>query len=266
VSAADAARPALFAAERQQRVLTELAQRGRVEAAALAAQLEVSTESIRKDLATLEERGLLTRVHGGAIPVRQLTFEPLIGQRTEHSAEKLAIATAALAHVDPAASVLIDAGSTTAALAALMPSDHTGLVCTNSLPIALTLAERGITGLHILGGAVRRRTLAGVGRTTLDGLAAVNVDVAFLGTNGISLTRGLTTPDEDEALVKNRMLATARRRILLADSAKFGLESLCQHATLSDIDVLITDAGVSQRDVEHLTAQGVEVQIAGGFE
>jgi len=207
VSAADAARPALFAAERQQRVLTELAQRGRVEAAALAAQLEVSTESIRKDLATLEERGLLTRVH-----------------------------------------------------------DHTGLVCTNSLPIALTLAERGITGLHILGGAVRRRTLAGVGRTTLDGLAAVNVDVAFLGTNGISLTRGLTTPDEDEALVKNRMLATARRRILLADSAKFGLESLCQHATLSDIDVLITDAGVSQRDVEHLTAQGVEVQIAGGFE
>jgi DeoR family fructose operon transcriptional repressor len=253
---------ARFAAERQQHVLAELARLGRVEVAALAADLEVSGESIRKDLAVLEERGLLNRVHGGAISVRELTFEPRVDQRTGNAKEKDAIARAAVGHVTASTSLLLDAGSTTAALATLLSAEHTGLVCTNSLPIALALANRAHSNVRMLGGAVRRPTLAGVGRTTLDAMAAVNVDIAFLGTNGISLERGLTTPDEDEALVKNRMLATARRRILLADSSKFGLESLCRHADLVDIDLLITDAAVSPTYVEELSSRGVEVQIA----
>jgi DeoR family transcriptional regulator, fructose operon transcriptional repressor len=263
VSADSVAPQARFAAERQAHVMAELARLGRVAVSLLAADLEVSTESIRKDLAALEEQGLLRRVHGGAIPVRELTFEPQVEHRTEYTAEKHAIARAALTHLTRTTSVLIDAGSTTAVLAAVLPSDHAGLVCTNSLPIGLSLAARGVRNVRMLGGAVRRPTLAGVGRTTLDALDAVNVDVAFLGTNGISRRRGLTTPDEEEALVKNRMLATARRRLLLADSSKFGLESLCWHAGLGDIDLLITDPGVADDDVAFLEAAGVQVEIAG---
>ena len=253
---------ALFAPERRQIVLARLAATGRVEAAPLAAELGVSNESIRKDLAALEQRGLLRRVHGGAIGVHELTFEPEVHERVSHAAEKDAIVRAALRHVPAGASILIDAGSTTARLAALLPAGQEYIVCTNSLPIAMTLAGRPSITLKLLGGTIRRPTLAGVGQTALDALAALNVDIAFLGTNGISLNRGLTTPDEQEALVKNRMVPTARRRILLADHSKCGRESLCRHAELTDIDLLITDPGVSQADRDALDARGIEVEIA----
>jgi DeoR family transcriptional regulator, fructose operon transcriptional repressor len=253
-----------FAAQRQQLVLQQLAVLGRVEAGRLAKELGVSKESIRKDLAALERGGLLRRVHGGAIPVQELTFEPRVDQRTSFMAEKDAIARAALAHVPPGGSVLLDAGSTTARLAALLPADQELFVCTNALPIAMILLSRPSITVRTLGGTVRRRTLAEVGPFALDALGQINVDVAFLGSNGVSFTRGLTTPDDQEALVKNHMRRAARRRILLVDHSKFGRESLCRHAELSDIDLLITDSGVSRADLKALARAGVQVQIAGG--
>lgn len=252
-----------FAHQRQQFVLQQLTALGRVEATRLAEQLQVSTESIRKDLVALEGHGLLRRVHGGAIPVQDLVYEPDVAVRTTYNEEKTAIAGAALAHVPPGGSLLIDAGSTTAALAALLPADRELTVYTNALPIALTLVSRPAISVRTLGGTVRRRTLAGVGRFTLDALAGINVDIAFLGTNGISVTRGLTTPDEREAVVKNRMLGAARRRIVLADHSKFGRESLCQHADLADIDLLITDPDAAPADIGAVERAGVVVQIAG---
>ena len=256
--------PTLFAAERQQVIIDQLAASGRIDAARIAEELGVSNESIRKDLALLEEHGLLRRVHGGAIPaLHELRAELDLGQRTTYAREKDLIARAALRHVPPGGSLLLDSGSTTARLAALLPADQTLFVCTNSLPIATALASRPLTTVSLLGGTVRRATLAGVGPVTLNALARVNVDVAFVGTNAISITRGLTTPDEQEALVKHAELGTARRRILLADHSKVGRESLCRYAELADLDLLITDDGISGRDIDAITAAGVEVEIAG---
>jgi DeoR family fructose operon transcriptional repressor len=251
-----------FAAQRQQFVLQQLSLLGRIEAGRLAAELGVSKESIRKDLAALESRGLLRRVHGGAIPVQELTFEPRVDQRTRHLAEKDAIARAALAHIPVDGSVLLDAGSTTARLAALLLSDQELFVCTNSLPIAMMLLSRPSITVRTLGGTVQRRTLAEVGQFALHALGQINVDVAFLGSSGVSVTRGLTTPDDQEAIVKSYMRRAARRRILLVDHSKFGRESLCRHAE-SDIDLLITDGGVSRADLTSLNRAGVQVEIAG---
>jgi DeoR family fructose operon transcriptional repressor len=253
-----------FAEQRQQFVLQQLAALGRVEAARLAAELGVSTESVRKDLAVLETRGLLRRVHGGALPVPDLTFEPPVDQRTSFMAEKDAIAHAALAHIPPGGSILLDAGSTTARLAALLPADQHLFVCTNALPIAMLLLSRPSITVRTLGGTVRRPTLAEVGQFAGEALGQINVDVAFLGSNGVSFTRGLTTPDEQEAVVKTQMHRAARRRILLVDHSKFGRESLCRHAELSDIDLLITDSGVSRSDLKALHRAGVRVEVAGG--
>lgn len=256
--------PPRFAAERQQVILDQLSASGRVDAARIADELGVSNESIRKDLALLEEHGLLRRVHGGAIPRQhELRAELDIDQRTSYAREKDLIARAALKHLPTGGSLLLDSGSTTARLAALLPADQTLFVCTNSLPIASVLASRPATTVLLLGGTVRRPTLAGVGPITLNALAGVNVDVAFVGTNAISTTRGLTTPDEQEAIVKHAMLVSARRRVLLADHSKVGRESLCRYAELSDLDLLITDDGISGRDVDAITAAGVEVEIAG---
>lgn len=252
---------ARFPEQRYEYVLAQLSAHGQVEAARLAHDLRVSTESIRKDLGHLEERGLLRRVHGGAIPARELTVEPAVHTRTGNAAEKEAIARAALRHVPAGGTVLIDAGSTTAWLAALLP-DRELTVYTNALPIASALAAKPEITVHALGGTIRRSTLATVGRQALDQLAALNVDVAFLGTNGVSYTRGLTTPDESEAAVKAAMVGAAGRRILLVDHTKFGRTSLCRHARLADLDLLITDPATPLADRARLEVAGVPTEVA----
>lgn len=251
-----------FPEQRHQYVLDQLGAHGRVEASRLARELRVSTESIRKDLAHLEEGGMLRRVHGGAIPVRQLTVEPAVHTRTGETAEKQAIARAALAHVPSGGTVLIDAGSTTAWLATMLP-DRELVVYTNALPIAGALAAKPAVAVHALGGTIRRPTLATVGQDALAQLASLNVDVAFLGTNGISVERGLTTPDDSEAAVKAAMLGASGRRILLADHTKFGHVSLCRHARLADIDLLITDSRATAKDLARVQAAGVRTEVVG---
>ncbi len=256
-----APRPALFAPERHELILRELRATGRVEQARLAGDLDVSGETIRKDLAALEGQGLLQRVHGGAVRAGGLTAEPPVTTRTGRRAEKVAIARAALRHLPETGAILIDAGSTTAALAELLPHDRGLTVYTNAMAVALSLLDRPGLEVRALGGRLRAPTLAAVGTETVDQLARVNVEVAFLGTNGISGGRGLTTPDPAEAAVKTAMLDAAGRRILLADSSKFGLISQCRHARFDDLDVLITDSGISPAELTSLTDAGVEVEV-----
>jgi DeoR family fructose operon transcriptional repressor len=249
-----------YAAQRKQTIVTQLRANGRVDAADVAALLGVTKETVRKDLIGLERQGLLRRVHGGAVPVEQLSFEPAVSTRTYYSEEKTRIAIAALAHLPARGSVLIDAGSTTARLAELFPVDRELTVYTNTLSIALTLITRPRLTVITLGGRIRPLTLAGVDDWAARALSEINVDVAFLGANAISVERGLTTPDQAEAAIKRLMLASARRRILLADHSKIGTVSLCKHADLSDLDLLITDTGVPEADVRALQAAGLEVE------
>lgn len=253
---------ALYADQRKQQLLEMLRRDGRIDAARTASELRVTGETIRKDLILLERQGLLRRVHGGAVPVDYLSYEPAVETRTEFLAEKARIAKAALAHLPEHGSVLIDAGSTTAQLVELFPGDRELTVYTNSLPQALGLLSRPQLTVYTLGGRVRSKTFAEVDDWAARALAEINVDVAFLGANGISADRGLTTPAPSEAAVKRRMLACAHRRILLADHSKFGTVSGAQYGRLEDIHLLITDTGVDSRQLSELTAAGLTVEQA----
>jgi DeoR family transcriptional regulator, fructose operon transcriptional repressor len=250
-----------FADERHAEVLRLLATERRVESSGLASLFGISAESVRKDLALLEDRGLLRRVHGGAIPSEPSRAEPHVADRGERAAEKSAIAERALRFVPDGGSLLLDAGTTTLRLAEMLPTDAELVVYTNSIPVGSTLHRRGVA-VVTLGGRIRLPTMAGVGALTAQALAAINVDVAFLGTNALSFDRGLTTPDAEEADVKHQMLAAARQRIFLVDSSKFGRESLARHATLADVDVLITDASVTAKHRNRLRAAGITVEVA----
>jgi DeoR family fructose operon transcriptional repressor len=260
-----------FADERQAEVLRLLGADGRVESAYLAQRFGVSAESIRKDLARLEARGLLRRVHGGAVPgrprrvgvppARSVGGEPNVATRTEQAAEKSAIARHALRFVPDGGSLLLDAGTTTLRLAELLPADRELVVYTNAIPVLSTLVRRGIAAVG-LGGRVRPETMAAVGPLAVAALASINVDVAFLGTNALSLRRGLTTPDADEAEVKHAMLAAARQRVFLVDASKFDRESLARHATLQDVDILVTDDAVTVEQRDELLAADVAVEVA----
>lgn len=247
----------MYAPERHQAILVQAREHGRVDVRALAALLDVTPETIRRDLTALERRGLVHRAHGGAIPVERLTGEPTVSLREGvFMAEKERIAKMALAEVPEYGSIILDAGTTTARLASLLPKKISLTVVTNSIPIAAELANRPNINLHLLGGHVRQQTLAMVGAWPEDALRSLSVDVAFLGINGLTAERGLTTPDLDEARVKAAFVRTARRSIVLADHTKFGREDFGHVADLSQIDTVITDSGI---DHEHL----LEIDLAG---
>lgn len=252
----------MYPEERQQWIVERARTAGRVEVASLAEELDVTTETIRRDLKVLERHGLLRRVHGGGIPVERLGFEPGLAARDAVlTVEKERIAKAALAELPSEGSILLDAGTTTARLAGILPVDRELVVLTNGLPIAMSLANRpGLTVL-LIGGRVRGRTLAVVDNWALAALADSYVDVAFLGTNGISPERGLTTPDTTEAAVKRAMIAASRRSVVLADHTKVGNDHLARFASLDDIDVVITDSRVQPEDAERLGNAGPRVVI-----
>ena len=247
----------MYAEERQQYIADRARREGRVDVAELAVELAVTGETIRRDLSVLERHGVLRRVHGGAIPVERLGFEPALAARDEVlTAEKDRIAKAALAELPEEGSILLDAGSTTARLAEMLPIDRQLTVLTNALPSALSLATRSNITVLFIGGRVRGRTLACVDPWALDALAQSYVDVA---TNGISVKRGLTTPDQAEAAVKRAMIGAAQRAVLLADHTKVSVDHLARFAELGDIDTFITDTGLDERTAAELESHGPRV-------
>ena len=216
----------MYAEERQQAIVEQARAAGRVEVSALAQQFEVTPETIRRDLTALERHNLLHRVHGGAIPVDRLGFEPGVADRDAvMTAEKDRIAKAALDEVPHEGSIILDAGTTTIRLAKALPTEAELTVVTNGLPIAVALAARPNINVLLLGGRVRGRTMAAVDTWAQRLLAETYVDVAFVGTNGLSAARGLTTPDPTEAAAKKAMVGAARRTVVLAffDAEEGGL-------------------------------------------
>ena len=226
----------------------------------LADRFSVTTETVRRDLSTLERHGLLKRVHGGAIPIERLGFEPEVSLRSRlMTAEKDRIAKAAAVEIPEEGAVLLDAGTSTAALAAVLPPDRELTVLTNSPSIAMSLAVKPFLTVLLIGGRVRGRTLAAVGPAATDLLEQTHVDVAFMGTNGFSVERGLTTPDPAEAATKRAMIAAARRVVVLADHTKLGADALMRFAQLSEVDVLVTDSGLDAEMAEELEGAGPRV-------
>ena len=144
----------------------------------------------------------------------------------------------------------------------MFPGDRDLTVYTNTVPLAMSLLTRPRLTVFTLGGRLRNVTFAEVGDWTARALAEINVDVAFLGTNGISIERGLTTPDPAEAAVKRLMLGCAAKRILLADHSKFGVVKGTKHGDLDDIDVLISDTGLTDDQYAQLRTAGIEVERA----
>jgi DeoR family transcriptional regulator, fructose operon transcriptional repressor len=250
----------MYAEERQQEILRQARVEGRVDVTTLAEEFAVTAETIRRDLTTLERAGVLRRVHGGGIPVERIGFEPALAARDAVlTDEKERIAKVALAEVPEEGAIILDAGTTTARLAQALPADRELTVVVNSPAIAVILGPRVNINLLLIGGRVRGKTLAAVDDWALRPLADLYVDVAFLGTNGLSVERGLTTPDPAEAAVKRAMIAASRRTVVLADHTKIGNDYLSRFGSLSEVDLLISDSGLNDELVSDVEAEGVRV-------
>lgn len=251
----------IFAEVRHQELLTLINAESRVFVNDLCDKFGVSPATIRKDLNELERLGLIKRVHGGAISVREsndleLTSQEKVGL---HAAQKRTIAQLARRFMEPGKVIAIDSGTTTMELAKVMVDLPDMTVITNDLKIALFLEKNTTHTLIFLGGTVRKNFHCTAGNLVLDALDALHIDTLFLATNAINLEWGLSTPSIEMASVKSKLIKNSRRTILLADSSKFGGVSMARFATLDQIDTLVTDSNADPAFLSSLEAMDVEI-------
>ena len=255
----------MYAEERQRAIVEMVVAQGRASVVDLAGKLDVTPETIRRDLDRLEAEGLIRRVHGGALPAAAITvLEPDMEERElAEAAQKDRIAEVALTMLPSSGgSIIVDAGTTTGRLVGLLPSDADLTIVTNSVTNAARLTGHHAISLHLVGGQVRGTTQATVGPATTEHLARLRVDVVFLGTNGLTSAFGASTPDAEEAAAKQAMVLAAHQVVVLADASKFGREYLHCVAPPSMIDIVVTNAEADPDEVQGLERCGTRVVLA----
>jgi DeoR/GlpR family transcriptional regulator of sugar metabolism len=254
----------VLARQRQAYILDRVREDGGVRVADLVRELGVSDMTIRRDLETLHDQGLLEKVHGGATALPgSAMFEPGFAAKSAlQQGEKESIADAAADLVEPGMAIGISAGTTTYALARRL-ADVAGLtVVTNSPRVADILHEAGRKGQQIiLTGGVRTPSDALVGPFAVSALRSVNLDLVFLGVHGMDAHAGFTSPNLQEAETDQALLQAGRRLVVVADHTKWGIIGLSSIARLDQADVLITDAHITREAREILESRVRELVV-----
>src|SRR5918996_203134 len=232
---------------RAQLILQQLLRSEKISVASLAKRLKVSPSTIRRDLAELEQRGLLRRSHGGAVPLQPLLYEPFRHisyyheQERQRSAEKRRIGLVAAELVSDGETLAIGAG-TTATQVARSICLHKGLtVLTNAINVAMELSHRDDLKVIVTGGFLSGDWFALVGPGAIQSVGEIFVDKVFVGVDGIHHEHGLTTNYPDQATIHRALMRQARRKIVVADHRKIGAVGTALICPLEDIDILITD-------------------------
>jgi DeoR/GlpR family transcriptional regulator of sugar metabolism len=252
-------------AERRQRVLDLLSEKGVIALEDLAREIQVSHSTIRRDLNFWHEQGVVKRTHGGAIYLGDGSSLPALEDRAGRQIEeKRAIARAAAARIRSGDAILLDGGTTTLEVARLLVGRPLQIV-TNSLPIANLFASDRETDLIVLGGYVFPKTGVALGPMTIAAMEDVHVQQAILSCGGIT-AKGLFNSNLLLVETERRMLRCANEVVVVADSTKIGRQALAFLCELSAIDTLIVDAGITPEQRRLVEEAGVRLVVAGGQE
>lgn len=228
--------------ERYQLIIDQIDKRDVVKIQELISMTNASESTIRRDLSTLEERGFLKRVHGGASKLSNSRLEPdMLEKSSKNLQDKLKIAETAAALLEEGDCIYLDAGTTTLHMIEFIDKAKDIVVVTNGVMHIEALIRKGIP-FYLLGGYVKHRTGAMIGGASLTAISQYRFDKSFLGVNGVHIEAGFTTPDPDEALLKTKAVRQAKTAYVLADPSKFGEISFSAFADLSDAAIITTDA------------------------
>ncbi|WP_026105187.1 DeoR/GlpR family DNA-binding transcription regulator [Halalkalibacterium ligniniphilum] len=238
----------MLTVERQELILSMVKARKVVTIHELVEETGASESTIRRDLTELESANKLKRIHGGASALQRRSEEPTVAEKTvKNNYEKQLIAKQAADILEEGDCIFLDAGTTTFEMIPFLTNKKV-VVVTNGLDSLSALIEHDIE-TYVLGGAVKRGTRAFVGRHAVQMLQTFRFDKAFIGTNGIGLEDGFTTPDPQEAFVKETAISLARESFVLADHTKFG-ETAFSHFASLDKATIITSAETDQSHLE----------------
>jgi DeoR/GlpR family transcriptional regulator of sugar metabolism len=251
----------MSAEDRQLQILQILEDRKSIDIHSLKELLNVSEPTIRNDLRFLENEGKLQRTHGGATQVPKSKEMPYSQRSIVQQKEKDRIGKAAVAWIQKGETVFLDAGSTIMSLAEQLPDELEFNAVTTALHIALEAGKHPNASVHLVGGMLRSSLQELIGPKAIQGIKEIHAHKVFLSISGMDLTKGATENHVFSAEVKKAMVESADQVILLADSTKAGKVFFAEVLPLSEIDVLITDSGISQEFLTELQQMGIHVVV-----
>ncbi len=226
---------------RREYILERISTANKVSVADLMVGLEVSDETVRRDLKDLESEGLLRRIHGGAIGVAPSCDEPITARAKKAAREKVTIAHLAVDLISDHTSIFLDTGSTTEALAKQLGQFTDLKLYTNSLKVAQAAREHFGVSVFVTPGKLRKIELDLVGYDTVNYIQNFFFDNVFMGIAGIDAERGFMDFEEDESRIRQALMKSARNKTMLADANKFGKSANICTAKFEAIDRLVTD-------------------------
>lgn len=262
-TAAPGRNPSAPLARRHQELLQLVEARGQVSVDELAQHFGVSDDTIRRDLLHLENNKVLLRTHGGAVSTALMVHRetPFLTRVSAHSEAKNRIGRAAAQLISDGETLIVNGGSTTFAFAANLGALRNLTLVTNNVALLSALPTEAFHNSYLIGGKYRPNYSSTIGAVEF-GSGKVSVDTAMLGVSGLTVANGISTTHLDEAQMHARMIASARRTIVVADASKFGHDTFAQIAPLSAIDVLVTDVAPSPEFCQSLSVANVELIVA----
>lgn len=254
----------MLAVGRRQSIVQRLENEQIVIVSELSKALQVTEETIRKDLQKLEAQGVLRRIHGGAVPVStdiagELPFEL---RQTQHVQEKQAIAKEAVKLIDNSDVIALDTSSTSLHIASQLQGKQNLTIITNSFHVVNALKTNSHIRVICTGGSFRPESLSFSGEVAERMLDHYAIDKAFISTRGVTIDKGLLEPHEQEARVKKKLIESVRHVVLLCDSSKFAKTAFYPIASLEQVDVMITDNKAPESYVLHMEQLGKRVVVA----
>ncbi len=248
----------LLGPQRQRELLNYIRAYGTGHVNELARVLGVSASTVRRDLNELQERGLLSRVHGGAAPLTD-DVEPIRPLReVSYPAQKQRIGERAAALVEDHSTVLILGGTTTEAMLPYLSMKHGLTVLTNSLMVVTRLSQYPEVDLVVLGGVLRRSEMSLLGHLTIAGLSEFGVDKVFSGAFGVDPVIGVTGTNLNETQT-DRSLTSSAPLVLLVDHSKFAQRGPTKLVPTSAVSTLVTDSGADEEVLEQFRQLGIDV-------
>jgi DeoR/GlpR family transcriptional regulator of sugar metabolism len=247
--------------ERRRHIVERLRRDGKIVASDLSSDLDVSEDTIRRDLRELAAAGLLQRVHGGALP-RTPTNPSYTVRQGESPQAKDAIARAAARLVRPGQVILLDAGTTTLQVAHHLPADLRATVVTNSPPVAIALAAHEAVDVIVAGGRLYKESLANIGAATIEALGRIRTDICFLGVAGLHPDAGISVLAYEEADVKRAMVDGAGEVVALASAEKLGTAAPYVVGPLDLLTQIVTERMAPNEVVEPYRMLGLSIVLA----
>ncbi len=251
-------------AERHKFILDKLSDVGFVNVTDLSRDMNVTTVTVRKDLKILEDKKLLFRSHGSATPVSPYVKDkPVNEKRLVRVDDKQKIVLRTVGLIEENDAIIIASGTTVLALAKAIPQEMKITVITGAMNVSAALLDHQNIEIIQLGGVVRKSSASVVGHYAEDMLLNFGCTKLFLGVDGISSEYGLTTSNMMEAHLNGKMIKAAQKIIVLTDSGKFGKKGFGKICDIDDIDIIITDEGISETYRSQFEERGIEVIVAG---